>query len=74
MFADNPYRELRFRGEQESVEPFHDSDQVIHINTFTKTLGPGLRLGWVVLPAPLVPDVVALRSRQDSGGGLGELR
>ena len=24
------------------------------------------RLGWVVLPAPLVPDVVALRSRQDS--------
>jgi len=66
VFADNPYRELRFRGEQESVEPFHDSDQVIHINTFTKTLGPGLRLGWVVLPAPLVPDVVALRSRQDS--------
>lgn len=65
VFADNPYRELRFRGEAASVEPFHDSDHVIHINTFTKTLGPGLRLGWVVLPEALVPDVVALRSRQD---------
>lgn len=65
VFADNPYRELRLRGEQESVEPFHDSDLVWHVNTFTKTLGPGLRLGWVVLPAHAVPDVVALRSRQD---------
>lgn len=66
VFADNPYRELRFRGGAASAEPFHDSDHVIHVNTFTKTLGPGLRLGWLVLPPRLVPDIVALRSRQDS--------
>lgn len=66
VFADDPYRELRFRGEPESLTPFHDSDHVIHVNTFTKTLGPGLRLGWIVLPPRLVPDAVALRSRQDS--------
>lgn len=66
VFADDPYRELRFHGEAESVAPFHDSDHVIHVNTFTKTLGPGLRLGWVVLPERLIPDAVALRSRQDS--------
>jgi 2-aminoadipate transaminase len=66
VFADDPYRELRFHGEAESLAPFHDSDHVIHVNTFTKTLGPGLRLGWVVLPSRLVPDAVALRSRQDS--------
>ncbi|MDF2920584.1 MAG: transcriptional regulator containing a DNA-binding domain and an aminotransferase domain, partial [Microbacterium sp.] len=66
VFADDPYRELRFAGEPESLAPFHDSAHVIHVNTFTKTLGPGLRLGWVVLPERLVPDAVALRSRQDS--------
>jgi len=66
VFADDPYRELRFAGEAESLAPFHDSDHVIHVNTFTKTLGPGLRLGWVVLPERLIPDAVALRSRQDS--------
>ncbi|WP_150953852.1 PLP-dependent aminotransferase family protein [Microbacterium testaceum] len=66
VFADDPYRELRFAGEPESLAPFHASDHVIHVNTFTKTLGPGLRLGWVVLPERLIPDAVALRSRQDS--------
>lgn len=66
VFADNPYRELRFAGGVPEEEPFNHSERVIHVNTFTKTLGPGLRLGWLVLPESLVPDVVALRSRQDS--------
>lgn len=66
ILADNPYRELRFAGEQESVEDFNNSDHVLHINTFTKTLGPGLRLGWTVAPEHLARDLVALRSRQDS--------
>ena len=66
VFADNPYRELWYQGGPESTDVFNHSDRVIHINTFTKTLGPGLRLGWVVVPALLAPDFVALRSRQDS--------
>lgn len=66
IFADNPYRELRFAGPGPDEEPFNHSEHVIHVNTFTKTLGPGLRLGWLVLPERLVPDVIALRSRQDS--------
>jgi 2-aminoadipate transaminase len=66
VFADNPYRELRFGAEAPAEEPFNESENVIHVNTFTKTLGPGLRLGWLVLPEWLVPDIVALRSRQDS--------
>ncbi|MFJ4170563.1 PLP-dependent aminotransferase family protein [Paenarthrobacter sp. NPDC089714] len=66
ILADNPYRELRFAGEQESVEEFNNSEHVLHINTFTKTLGPGLRLGWTVAPGHLARDLAALRSRQDS--------
>ncbi len=66
IFADNPYRELWFSGGPQSVEAFNTSDHVIHINTFTKTLGPGLRLGWAVVPEHLTRDIVALRSRQDS--------
>ncbi|WP_243077315.1 PLP-dependent aminotransferase family protein [Microbacterium sp. SS28] len=66
VFADNPYRELRFEGPAPHEEPFNHSERVIHVNTFTKTLGPGLRLGWLVLPEGRARDVVALRSRQDS--------
>ena len=35
------------------------------VNTFTKTLGPGWRVGWLVLPEPLVAPVVRLRNRLD---------
>jgi 2-aminoadipate transaminase len=66
ILADNPYRELWFSGGPDSVDAFHSSEHVIHINTFTKTLGPGLRLGWIVVPDRLAKDIVALRSRQDS--------
>ena len=66
VFADNPYRELWYGGGPESTRVLNGSQRVIHINTFTKTLGPGLRLGWAVVPAHLAPDIVALRSRQDS--------
>ncbi|MFF1881862.1 PLP-dependent aminotransferase family protein [Pseudarthrobacter sp. NPDC058196] len=66
ILADNPYRELWYAGGPESVDAFNTSEHVIHINTFTKTLGPGLRLGWLVAPERLLPDLVALRSRQDS--------
>ncbi|UBH04713.1 2-aminoadipate aminotransferase [Leucobacter sp. Psy1] len=65
VIADNPYRELRFSGEQVTTAPFYESDHVIEVGTFTKTLGPGLRLGWVVLPERFRDDVIALRSRAD---------
>lgn len=66
VVADDPYRELRFAGRPQDVSVLHDSDHVVHVNTFTKTLGPGLRLGWLVLPEPHVDAVVRLRNRQDS--------
>jgi 2-aminoadipate transaminase len=65
VIVDNPYRELRFAGEDQGVAVFNDSDRTIHVNTFTKTLGPGWRLGWLVLPEHLVDPVVGLRNRLD---------
>ncbi|GAA4671147.1 aminotransferase-like domain-containing protein [Frondihabitans cladoniiphilus] len=66
VFADNPYRELWYGDAPEPVDAFNLSEHVVHVNTFTKTLGPGLRLGWIVVPERFSADVVALRSRQDS--------
>ena len=65
VIIDNPYRELRFAGHDQGVAAFNGSDRVIHVNTFTKTLGPGWRVGWLVLPEHLTEPVIRLRSRLD---------
>ncbi|MEU1345378.1 PLP-dependent aminotransferase family protein [Streptomyces sp. NPDC005827] len=65
VIVDDPYRELRFGGRDQGVEVFHRSDRAIHVNTFTKTLGSGWRVGWLVLPEHLVDPVIRLRNRLD---------
>lgn len=66
IIADDPYRAIAFPG---TVVPerlaFRDSDRVFAVNTFSKTLGPGLRLGWIVLPSVLSERVTWLRNRLD---------
>ncbi|WP_405905935.1 PLP-dependent aminotransferase family protein [Streptomyces sp. NBC_00828] len=65
VIVDNPYRELRFGGRDQGVAVFNQSDRAIHVNSFTKTLGPGWRVGWLVLPDHLVDPVTRLRNRLD---------
>jgi GntR family transcriptional regulator/MocR family aminotransferase len=43
-------------------------DRVVYLGTASKTLAPGLRLGWLASPERLVADVAAERWSIDSGG------
>lgn len=42
-------------------------DHVVYCGTASKTLAPGLRLGWLILPAHLVADVAAAKVLADRG-------
>jgi GntR family transcriptional regulator / MocR family aminotransferase len=48
-------------------------DHVVYAGTASKTLAPGLRLGWVVVPAELVDAVVAARQLTDGPSALDQL-
>src|SRR4029077_10507074 len=53
-----------FRHTDRPLEPLHRLDRsgrVAYVGTFSKTLSPSLRLGFVALPEPLVDAAIAWR-------------
>lgn len=66
ILADDPYRDIMFPGtEPPDRRPFLDTDRVVEVNSFSKTLGPGLRLGWNIVPEHLAGQFTKLRNRLD---------
>jgi 2-aminoadipate transaminase len=69
ILEDNPYSELRYAGER--LEPIAAMDAmdmnglVIHISTFSKTLSPGMRLGWLIAPEEIFQMVVTAKQAAD---------
>jgi 2-aminoadipate transaminase len=60
IFEDDPYAEIRFRGEPlPSMLSLDDHGVVVHASSFTKTVCPGVRVGYLVGPAPLIAEIAA---------------
>ncbi len=54
IFEDDPYGDLRFRGEDEPrMLDLDTAGRVIYSTSFTKTIAPGLRAGVLLLPEEL---------------------
>jgi DNA-binding transcriptional MocR family regulator len=52
IFEDDPYRELPFEGEAlETMLEIDKADRVIHASSFSKTVSPGVRVGYLAGPA-----------------------
>ena len=77
IVEDDPYGQLRFEGEH--LKPLVTLDaeyegcegsgsytgNVIYTSTFSKTLAPGLRLGWIVAPKDVVAKIVQMKQGTD---------
>lgn len=80
IIEDDPYGELRFEGEHEPPLVVLDARKlksvnkngrsltqgnVIYLSTFSKTLAPGLRLGWMVAPKEVIQRCVMAKQGMD---------
>jgi 2-aminoadipate transaminase len=69
VIDDSAYRELRYEGpDLPSLRSFDaEGDTVVVAETFSKSFSPGIRVGWGILPPPLVEPVCAQKANIDFG-------
>ena len=60
VLEDDPYGLVRYEGEAPpSLHELEGGELVTYASSFSKTIAPGIRVGWFVLPAPLAARIEA---------------
>ncbi len=58
LFEDDPYVELNFGGEaMPTMLSLDSSDHVVYASSFSKTVCPGIRVGYLAGPASLISEI-----------------
>jgi 2-aminoadipate transaminase len=60
IFEDDPYVSLRFEGESLPTMLSSGPDVVVYASSFSKTVCPGIRVGYLVGPPDLIADIVRI--------------
>jgi 2-aminoadipate transaminase len=60
VFEDDPYVELRFSGETLPTMLSMDPERVVYASSFSKTVCPGIRVGYLVGPTELISAIAQL--------------
>ncbi len=62
---DNPYGDIRFSGERVPTLKSIGGDEVIALRSFSKVITPGLRIGWVNGPKPIITQFEKVKQCSD---------
>jgi 2-aminoadipate transaminase len=65
LIEDNPYGALRFAGEPQNSFMHYCFEKVILLGSFSKIIVPGFRIGWVVVPEPILEKVLIAKQASD---------
>jgi 2-aminoadipate transaminase len=60
VFEDDPYVALRFSGESLPTMLSMDPERVVYASSFSKTVCPGIRVGYLVGPTDLIAQIAKL--------------
>jgi 2-aminoadipate transaminase len=69
VLEDDPYGALRYRGEALAPLASLVPELVLSLGTFSKTLAPGLRLGWMRTPRAMRQHLVVAKQASDLHSG-----
>jgi len=66
ILEDNPYSELRYEGQgPPSLGALDTEGLVIQLGSFSKTLSPGMRLGWIIASEEMFQNAVIAKQAAD---------
>ncbi len=70
IVEDNPYGELRYSGEPLELiisydKPGETKGYTIYLGTFSKTISPGFRVGWIIGPQNLIQRIIVAKQSLD---------
>jgi 2-aminoadipate transaminase len=65
LVEDDPYGELRFSGQPKTSFMNLAPENTILLGSFSKTVVPAIRLGWVVAPKPVIEKMVIAKQAAD---------
>ena len=66
ILEDNPYGDLRFRGEHlPAIKTFDTDGIVVYAGSFSKVVAPGIRVGYAVGPAEIIQKMVVCKQGED---------
>ncbi len=66
ILEDNPYGELRVKGEHlPSIKSFDEDGIVLYAGSFSKVFAPGVRVAYVIAPLPIVAKMTVGKQASD---------
>jgi len=67
IIEDDVYHDLAFGEVPPSLKSLDSSGQVLYIGSMSKTLSPGLRIGWIIGPEPVIDRLADIKMQTDYG-------
>lgn len=67
IIEDDVYHELLFDETSKPIKAIDESGQVLYVGSVSKTLSPGLRIGWVIGPTTVIERLADIKMQTDYG-------
>lgn len=67
IIEDDVYCELAFEELTKSLKSIDTAGQVLYLGSMSKTLSPGLRIGWIIASTPVIKRLADIKMQMDYG-------